>query len=117
MKINLGAAIPDSEPAKRDAIHVPLLPAFAGVKLAPGQKVYMNGHVAIPSDNTSAKPIGIVDPFLERMLQQGEKFWIMLYPDSITGIRHQWIHPNVLDEDESDFNEDDYDDGCSPDCG
>ena len=74
----------------RDAVHVAVAPVMAGVDLEPGQ------HVGLFADGT-AKPtkphIGIVDPFLAERVAAGQRFWLWLYPGSITSLRHDWTHP------------------------
>jgi hypothetical protein len=37
--------------------------------------------------------IGIVDPFLDQPVRPGEEFWVFVYPNTITGMRHYWQHP------------------------
>lgn len=74
----------------RDAIHVAVAPVIAGESLSPGQ------HVGVQGDGTAGFKgpwIGIVDPFLTSQVQRGEKFWLFLYPGSITSLRHDWTHP------------------------
>lgn len=77
------------EKAGRDAIHLAVEPAVAAQKLFPGQDVgFVEGGVG-PCTN----PLGIVDPFLKAPVQQGEKFWLVVYPRQITSLRHVWTHP------------------------
>lgn len=76
--------------AERDCVHVALAPVVAAEALSPGE------HVGIQTDGRvgmSDKPIGIVDPFLTHEIQEGEKFWLILYPNTVTGMRHHWNHP------------------------
>lgn len=74
----------------RDAIHIAIAPVVAGKMLQPGQ------HVGLLPDgrfgNTS-ETIGIVDPFLLNSVEEGQTFWLCLYPYSITSLRHVWTHP------------------------
>jgi hypothetical protein len=83
----------------RDAIHLAVLSATA-------RHVLMRGtHIGIGADglaSNSAKPyLGIVDPFLKGAVQPGEQFWLMLYPRTITSLRHVWAHPSIPDEPET----------------
>ena len=88
----LGTIIGDGE--TRDAVHVACLPAKAGQPLAPGAHVSYYEGEAYTNDG---KPIGIVDPFLPQSVQVGQQFWILLYPRTITGLRHRWTHPDLGD--------------------
>ena len=77
------------EKAGRDAIHLAVEPAIAAQKLYPGQDVgFVEGGVG-----PCANPLGIVDPFLKAPVQQGERFWLVVYPRQITSLRHVWEHP------------------------
>lgn len=77
------------ETAGRDAIHLAVEPVVAAQLLAPGADVgFVPGGVGV-CDN----PVGIVDPFLTRKVQPGERFWLVVYPRQITSLRHVWTHP------------------------
>lgn len=88
---SLGKIIADADP-HRDAVHVAVAPVVAAVRLAPGQEIGLldatTGEAGIV-----AKPIGIVDPFLKSFVLPGQKFWLWLYPGSISSLRHEWVHP------------------------
>lgn len=74
-----------TEPQQRDAIHVAIAPVVAKEKLFPGQDCGLGG--------TAKEPIGIVDPFLTKPVQPEQGFWLFLYPNTITSLRHDWTHP------------------------
>lgn len=85
----LGKLIDDRE--QRDAIHIALAPVRATVKLAPGQAIgFINGT---ENAGPCTTPVGIVDPFLKHWVKPGERFWMFLLPNTITGLRHEWTHP------------------------
>lgn len=95
----MGDFLPD-DAGGRDAVHVAVVSAIAGERLFPAQDI---GFAVPPvvgvegEATTSAKHIGIVDPFLKSMVMPGQRFWIYLYPRSITGLNHQWTHPAFPD--------------------
>lgn len=74
----------------RDAIHFALAPVMARHDLMPGDDV---GLFPDGSCGYSGEHIGIVDPFLQNEVLQGELFWLFLYPGTITNLRHVWEHP------------------------
>ncbi len=79
------------ETAERDAIHVACAPLIAAHRLNPGT------HVGLLPDgraSADANPIGIIDPFLEAPVKRGERCWVLLYQQSITGLKHRWSHPS-----------------------
>lgn len=88
---SLGKLIADS--SERDAVHIAVAPICARDRLAPGQ------HVGIGDDGMATGAVdfddlvGIVDPFLPAPVFKGERFWLFLYPGSITSLRHDWTHP------------------------
>ena len=87
----LGRLIEDSE-RRRDAVHVAIAPVTAATTVSPGQHIGLvedgNTDLVGPCDHN----IGIVDPFLSHDVQPGQRFWMMLYPGSITSLRHIWTH-------------------------
>lgn len=76
--------------ARRDAIHIAVAPAIAAEDLAPGWRV---GFWSDGAAGRCEKTVGIVDPFLTVLVAKGQKFWLYLYPGSITSLRHEWTHP------------------------
>lgn len=81
---------------RRDAIHVATMPAVAATPLAPGT------HVGRMADGRWAaaapKKVGIVDPFLTAFVRTDQRFWVLLYPRTVTSLRHAWTHPDIEDE-------------------
>ena len=79
--------------AQRDAIHIAVAPVVAAYDLSPGDHVGLNDH---GKAERTATPIGIVDPFLRTStcrVKKGEVFYLFLYPNTVTGMRHHWTHP------------------------
>jgi hypothetical protein len=78
---------------RRDAIHVAVVAVQAATRVTPGQHVGLvqlgNVDLVGPCDQN----IGIVDPFLTGAVEPGQQFWLVLYPGTITGLRHVWTHP------------------------
>lgn len=89
--LNLGHIIKPEEQVDRDAIHVAVAPAIANEDLNPGD------HVGLLFGNRAGKnascSIGIVDPYLRVIVKEGDRFWLFLYPKTITNLRHHWTHP------------------------
>ncbi len=85
------------ETYERDAIHVAVMPVIASQTLSPGQHIgFCEGGYQVTSDPSSPyKLIGIVDPFLPTDVQKGDRFWMVLYPNTITGLKHVWSHPAI----------------------
>lgn len=89
----LGTLIDEHQ--KRDAIHLAVLPAEAGMRLHAGQDVALVDGKAVTG---AGKAVGIVDPFLKTRVEIGERFWLVIYPRVITSLRHVWSHPDLEDE-------------------
>ena|SRR6185312_1356811 len=77
--------------ADRDAIHVAVIPAIAQVFMKPGQHVAIKDGYAVPVP--PGEGVGVVDPFLTEYVEERERFWLCLYPGTITSLRHDWTHP------------------------
>lgn len=92
----MGEVLP-TDVGGRDAVHVAVLSVVASEIMYPGQDIGIkpmalqnNEYIAYGD----AEPfIGIVDPFIKVVVQKGERFWMYLYPRTITGLSHQWTHP------------------------
>jgi hypothetical protein len=85
--------------ARRDAIHFAVAPAVAAHDLVRGSRVGFVGESSMVGSTNPGKEIGVVDPFRRYDVPAGETFWLMLFPNTITGIRHTWSHPAFADED------------------
>lgn len=75
--------------AGRDAVHVAVAPVTAPCELQPGQHVDPRGN----PEGSGVAPVGIVDPFLREPVRPGQRFWLFLYPNTVTSLRHEWTHP------------------------
>lgn len=82
--------------AQRDAIHIAVAPVVAGELLEPSERITIKDGIAFKSVDY----IGIVDPFLPNCIPKGSTFYIWLTPNSVTGMRHHWKHPDFPDEDQ-----------------
>lgn len=86
----IGAILPEGTP--RDAVHIAVAPAKCGPKwLYPAQRVIIKNGYAWSAEGE--KGAGIVDPFLDDSVRQGQNFFVFLDPGSITSLRHEWTHP------------------------
>jgi hypothetical protein len=90
----LGTIIGPNE--KRDAIHLAVMPVVAGTRLYPGRDVRVAEGKAWPTSRSGG--IGIVDPFLDCFVEEGDHFWLVIYPRKINSLRHVWSHPDLPEE-------------------
>lgn len=89
-EIGLGKLITTEQ--NRDAIHIAVAPVIAAERLAPGQHI---GFVEGSATHVRAGEtrLGIVDPFLTDWVEKDQRFFMLLYPNTITSLRHEWVHP------------------------
>ncbi len=90
---NLMAAPPQT--GLRDAIHVAVVSVTAGGLLCRGDRVkwYRKG-MSVVACSHSEEAVGIVNPFMDNHYNPGKTVWIMLYPNTVTGMKHHWSHPD-----------------------
>ena len=88
----LGQLIEDGD-RRRDAIHIAVAPVTADERLTPGQHVGLVEEGNLELVGRCDHNIGIVDPYLVAEVERGQRFWLFLYPGTITGLRHVWTHP------------------------
>lgn len=89
----MGAVLPD-DAGGRDAVHVAVFSATCKHALIPGTDVGIVEHGEPDSIvGTDVKLIGIVDPYIDGVIKRGQRFWVYLYPRSITALSHKWSHP------------------------
>lgn len=77
----------------KDAVHVAVWTVTANEKLFAGQHVGFDGDVDHVRATIVTDFAGIVDPFLNVPVFPGQRFWLYLYPNSTTPMRHDWRHP------------------------
>lgn len=95
-QIKLGVLCDSS--AGRDAIHIAIAPVVAGHILEPGERVgWMDAEARTVGRVPST--FGIVDPFLTDPVLPGQRFFVCLYQQSITSLRHIWTHPAFTETD------------------
>ncbi len=88
---------------QRDAIHIAIMPVVTSEDyMQPGQSVafvYGTTNMVRPCNPAYAlKPVGVLDPFYDRdygLIKKGTRMWLFLKPGTITGLRHEWTHPDV----------------------
>ena len=100
----LGQLITDGD-RRRDAVHVAIAPVTAGEDMAPGATVcFAQGSIEVVynypcfhrEDPEIYKDlsVGVVDPYLTKTVKKGERFYVFLFPGTVTSLRHVWTHPS-----------------------
>ena len=75
------------------AIHIAVCPVVAVERLWPGQHIGFSSVTDKSVTTNCSERIGIVDPFLREPVFPGAQFFMFLYPNTITSLRHEWTHP------------------------
>jgi hypothetical protein len=70
--------------------------------MKPGDRIgFTDNGDAYTVVTNAKKSIGIVDPFLyEKAVYEGDRFYMFLYPNTITSLRHEWTHSDFEKEDD-----------------
>lgn len=94
-ELNIGKRLNHGE-HQRDAIHIAVAPVVAGETLNPGERIGFlpNGKVGKGAEDV----VGIVDPYLDYSVYENEQFWLFLFPNTVTSLKHFWSHPAFPDE-------------------
>lgn len=85
---------------RRDAVHFAVAPVRVQGFLRAGDRVkFIPDSTEIVAECAwDEKPIGIIDPFLDcGYVTNNDRCWLFLFPNSITGLRHEWTHPAFPD--------------------
>jgi hypothetical protein len=95
--------------APRDAVHIAVAPVIAGEQLRPGTQVCFIAEgntetvVRVPRNKWGGPekmPVGVIDPFMyDEVIGKGTRCWMMLFPGTITSLRHEWTHPEFAKTD------------------
>jgi len=86
----------EREARHRDAIHIAIAPVQAVGELKTGDRIGFAeaGNVErVRKMEMDEDAVGIVDPFLKYGVLDGEWFWMFLFQNTITSLRHDWTHP------------------------
>jgi|SRR5579859_267303 len=98
-ELKLGSLIEPGREVNRDAVHVAVAPVEAGETLLRGERVFLKNGMAYGGTPSLGEYVGIVDPFLAvEFATVGTRFWLYLFPGSITSLRHEWTHPALESE-------------------
>ena len=83
---------------ERDAIHVAVMPVLAREYLKAGEHIgvyYEPEYDEYLASKSAPSKIGIVDPYLTVSVKEGDRFWLFIYPNTITSLKHNWTHPDL----------------------
>lgn len=78
----------------RDAIHIAVIPVVAADGVSPAEEVgFSRQGDGLTVTGKAAVKVGIVDPYLTRYVKKGQRFYLFLFPNTVTSLRHVWTHP------------------------
>lgn len=80
----------------RDAVHMAVIAVTAGADMPRAANVHVAGD-GLAYETNAATRMGVADPFLPGAIAKGERFWLLITPGTITGLRHVWNHPAFPD--------------------
>ena len=98
----MGNVLPE-DAGGRDAVHVAVFSAIADSRLFPSEEIAIveqgerDTKVRSARHDEVDRSVGIVDPFLRGVIEPGTRFWVYLYPRTITALAHRWSHPSFED--------------------
>lgn len=101
----------------RDAVHVAVISVAAGEGLEPGDWVEIEGRgifalTAMKCSSDKSEAVGIVDPFRETSVDEGDYFWLVVKPGTVTNLRHHWDHYGIPEVEPNAAQDEVEDDGC-----
>lgn len=90
-----------TEDLGRDAIHIAVAQVIANENMLPGDALeFIDDKLLGVKTCPMNKGIGIVDPFLNEEVKIGSKFFMFLYPNTVTSLSHHWTHPAFTSKDD-----------------
>lgn len=108
-KNKLGQVVTTGSSGDRDAFHAPGVLVTAEVTVTPGSNLRLapgSSLRVIPC--SEAQRQGIADPFIKGDITRGQKFWMLLQPELVEGLTHNFTLKGI---------DDDGDDDYTPSCG
>ena len=78
----------------RDAVHIAIAPFKVGPSIEAGDHVYINDNGELRytgADDVNC--IGVVDPFIDGHIRQGDWVYVFMKPGTCQNLRHAWDHP------------------------
>ncbi len=90
-KIAFGSK-PEFDLGYKDAVHMPCVAVTCQgqEEIVPGADIRFTSSTTVTNCNERAKRHGIADPFMEREVYEGEVFWVLLVPEVVGPLNHQY---------------------------